>query len=77
MNTIESDFTSKPDSFFCYIHDVTPSVVPSAVRMLTSTCTISFHVSFFIRYLLINRPWCLKEAGRYHRRSRCRRSGYQ
>ena len=60
-----------------YIQLVTPSVVPSAVRMLTSTCTISFHVSLFIRYLLINRPWCLKEAGRYHHRSRFHRSGYQ
>jgi len=34
--------------FFRYIHDVTPSVVPSAVRIEISTCTINFHVSFFI-----------------------------
>ena len=30
------------------IHDVTPSVVPSAVRIDISTCTINFQVSFFI-----------------------------
>jgi len=31
-----------------YMHDVTPSVVPSAVRIEISTCTINFQVSFFI-----------------------------
>ena len=31
-----------------YIHDVTPSVVPSAVRIEIRICTIIFHVSFFI-----------------------------
>ena len=34
--------------FFRYIHDVTPSVVPSAVSIDTNICTISFHVSRFI-----------------------------
>ena len=34
--------------FFRYIHDVTPSVVPSAVSIDTNICTINFQVSFFI-----------------------------
>ena len=31
-----------------HMHDVTPSVVPSAVRIEIRICTIIFHVSFFI-----------------------------
>ena len=39
------------------MHDVTPSVVPSAVRIDIRICTINFQVSFFILlYLLI--PVC-------------------
>ena len=34
--------------FSFYIHDVTPSVVPSAVRIDIRICTIIFHVSLFI-----------------------------
>ena len=38
------------------MHDVTPNVVPSAVRIDIRICTISFHVSFFIiLYLLVTR----------------------
>ena len=44
-----------PHDPISYIHDVTPSVVPSAVRIEISTCTINFHVSFFILlYLLVS-----------------------
>ena len=40
---------------FLYIHDVTPSVVPSAVSIDINICTINFHVSFFILlYLLVS-----------------------
>ena len=37
-----------PTFSYFYMHDVTPSDVPSAVRMLTKICTINFQVSFFI-----------------------------
>ena len=34
------------------MHDVTPNVVPSAVRIDIRICTINFHVSLFITSLI-------------------------